>query len=92
MITKGQRGGRDEQGSPGDFAGMDTYRSTLVHTHRTHGSKHETHTAPPVSSRSGGWGTDGVRMRPSLYTQLRDSRPLPSDPTTPHLSGARVLL
>lgn len=47
MITKGQRGGRDEQGSPGDFAVMDTYPSTLVHTHRTHGSKHETHTAAP---------------------------------------------
>ena len=69
MVTRGQRGGRDQQGSPGDFAVMDTRPSTLIHTHRIHKSKHETNkTHRLVRSRSGGRGHRTACARALLYT------------------------
>ena len=66
MVTRGQRGGRDEQGSPGDFAVMDTLPSTLVHTHRTHGSKQETNKTAPGEEPV--WGVGAQRRAHVLFS------------------------
>ena len=68
LVTRGQRGGRDEQGSPGDFAVMDTLPSTLVHTHRTHGSKQETNKTASGEEPVWGVGAQTACARALLFT------------------------
>lgn len=76
MVTRGQRGGRDQQGRPGDFAVMDTRPSTLIHTQEQ--ARDKENASPGTEPVWGAGARNGVRTRSPLYTELRDSQLCPA--------------